>query len=118
MKQIGLFDYSAKMGLRREYPADSLSVVDGCDYDDCFSCAGIDCSIRADDRHCIYAPLGKPYPCSILKNIATVRVQVDRRCEFIDQTLAHQRAGDHQPSPCCDHCELECESRCEKGEKR
>ncbi len=113
--QIGLFDYSAKWGLKRKYPPESLIAIEGCDHDDCFSCGGVGCRIRGEERYCMYAPLGNPYPCETLKRVEGKPEDFTDRCQFINQDLAYHRAGDHQPTPCCVKCTEECENRCKRA---
>ena len=112
--QISLFDLSAKMGTKRHYPKGSLVKVDGCDYDDCFSCSGIGCQIRGENRYCRYATMGNPFPCKTILQIETDRKAFSKECQFINQSLAHHREGDHQPSPCCMECNEKCERRCKE----
>ena len=115
--QISIFDLSAKWGTKREYPKDSLIAIDGCDYDDCFTCSAIGCRVRGEDRICRYATLGNPYPCKTALAIETDPLS-SQECQFINTSLAYHRAGDHQPDPCCKKCNIRCERRCQssKGE--
>ena len=109
--QIGLFDYSAKGRLLESYPPGSLLSTAGCGIDCCFTCSAQDCYVRIEERYCIYAPLGNPFPCKTMK----AKLPDNPRCQFVNQEIAYHRAGDHQPSPCCRECAEECKNRCERS---
>ena len=113
--QIRISDYSAKWGLKKKHLPGDLITTEGCDYDDCFSCAGTGCRIRGEERYCRYTNLGSPYSCETLKRIEKEPDSFGDWCQFIDQGLAYHREGDRQPSPCCRDCAEECENRCEKA---
>ena len=56
----------------RIYPADSLIATAGCEGGhDCFSCSA-ECGIRKEDRWCVEAPCGNPFPCEILPHLEEV----------------------------------------------
>ena len=95
---------------KRVYPPDSLIAEEGCEGGPyhCFSCA-MDCQIRQKDRYCRDAPLGKPFPCEIVKGGFA---DLPEGCQFVDHDLAYHRAGDGAPSPCCKDCQDPCEYIC------
>lgn len=83
---------------KREYPADSLIATAGCE-------------IRQEDRWCVEAPCGNPFPCEI-RDLDEIRELVRDTCEFVNHDLAYHRTGDGEPSPCCKHCKNPCEYIC------
>lgn len=98
----------------RVYSPDSLLTTAGCEGGhDCFTCA-MDCRIRGADRYCREAPMGNPFPCEIAKD--GFRGLGDG-CQFVNHDLAHHRAGDHEPDPCCKDCQDPCEYICSRAMK-
>lgn len=106
---------------RRVYPEDSLIASAGCESEpggfkggyECFSCAR-ECEIRQKDRYCAEAPLGNPFPCEMVKNMAMLRENVGDGCQFVNLDLAYHRQGDGEPVPCCKDCDDSCELRCSR----
>lgn len=102
---------------RKVYPEGSLLSTEGCeDGDSCFSCA-LDCRIRQRYRYCVEAPLGAPFPCSMMDQMGTLRDDKGDRCQFINPDLAHHCAGNGAPSPCCKRCDEICDLRCARSKK-
>lgn len=100
----------------REYPEDSLITVPGCGKQDCFSCHWDGCGLRQVDCYCVEAPMGKPFPCTILQEgTGILRERVGYHCQFVNTDLAPIRAGDGQPVPCCKKCTVDCTYRCERS---
>lgn len=100
----------------REYPEGSLLTVPGCGKQDCFSCHWDGCGLRQVDCYCVEAPMGKPFPCTILQEGTDIlREQVGNHCQFVNTDLAPIRAGDGQPVPCCKKCTVDCTYRCERS---
>ena len=96
---------------KREYPADSLIATAGCEGGHtCDSCS-MECEIRQEDRWCVEAPCGNPFPCEI-RDLDEIRELVRDTCEFVNHDLAYHRTGDGEPSPCCKHCKNPCEYIC------
>lgn len=101
---------------RRIPPEGSLLNMKGCEGGHyCNSCS-MECSIRQEERWCRYAPCGNPFPCDTLHyGLDGIRETVGDACEFINHGLAHHRAGDHEPDPCCKNCQNPCEYICERA---
>ena len=101
---------------KRVYPEDSLIATSGCGKNDCFSCRREGCDIRQEECYCVEAPLGKPYPCNILKDgIETLKQGLGdywNACQFLNLNLAEVRAGDGEPVPCCKECKSPCRYPC------
>lgn len=96
---------------KREYPADSLIATAGCEGGHtCYSCS-MECEIRQEERWCVEAPCGNPFPCEI-RDLNEIRELVRDTCEFVNHDLAYHRTGDGEPSPCCKHCKSPCEYIC------
>lgn len=96
---------------KREYPADSLIATAGCEGGHtCDSCS-MECEIRQEERWCVEAPCGNPFPCEI-RDLDEIRELVRDTCEFVNHDLAYHRTGDGEPSPCCKHCKNPCEYIC------
>ena len=112
--QIAVFDYSAKLGIKRVRETGSLLKTPGCSFDDCFSCAEIGCRVREEERMCRYSPMGKPSACTTIKKIEAGIAEFNNECQFVNQRLAYHRVGDGQPSPCCMRCTDICTNRCER----
>lgn len=104
---------------KTEYPQDSLITTAGCGHKyTCFSCH-VNCSIRQENCYCVEAPLGDPFPCTVLGAYERIAIDVGERCEFVDLELAEHTARSNAPVPCCKHCENPCEYECCKSaEKR
>ncbi len=106
---------------RKVYPEDSLIASAGCESEpggfkggyECFSCAR-ECEIRQKDRYCAEAPLGKPFPCEMVKNVAMLWENVGDGCQFVNLDLAYHRQGDGEPVPCCKDCDDPCELKCSR----
>ena len=100
----------------REYPEGSLLTVPGCGKQDCFSCHWDGCGLRQVDCYCVEAPMGKPFPCTILQEGTDIlREQVGNHCQFVNTDLAFIRPGDGQPVPCCKKCTADCTYRSERS---
>lgn len=101
---------------KTEYEQDSLPTTKGCGHKhDCFLCA-IDCHIREEDRYCVEAPLGNPYPCTVMEELADIRDEFGEGCQFINHELACHREGSKEPVPCCKECQVyDCGYRCRKA---
>lgn len=100
----------------REYPEGSLLTVPGCGKQDCFSCHWDGCGLRQVDCYCVEAPMGKPFPCTILQDGTSIlKEQVGNHCQFVNTDLASIRVGDGQPVPCCKKCIADCTYRCERS---
>lgn len=112
---------SAHSTPRNVYPEGSLIAVAGCESEPggfkgghvCFDCAR-ECNIRQEDRHCVHAPLGDPYPCEMMDTVAQLRKAMGDRCQFVNLELAYHSQGDHEPVPCCRECKELCPFRCEQ----
>lgn len=101
---------------KTEYEQDSLLTTKGCGHKhDCFLCA-MDCHIREEDRYCVEAPLGNPYPCTVMEELADIRDEFGEECQFINHELACHREGSKEPVPCCKECQVyDCGYRCRKA---
>jgi len=101
------------------YEEGSTLSTPGCGHKhDCFTCA-MPCELRQEDRYCVDAPLGNPYPCNRMAEEARKDMAAGmykEACQFLNPELAEHRAGDNEPSPCCRNCEHKavCYSCCEK----
>ena len=104
-------------------PAGSLLTTPGCGEGkyDCFACCR-DCAIRQEERYCVTAPLGNPFPCSHMSEDFKKSIQYSlykNDCQMIHPELAPVRAGDQEPSPCCLNCEQKtCFVRCDVAKKK
>lgn len=104
-------------------PAGSLLTTPGCGEGkyDCFSCCR-DCAIRQEERYCVTAPMGNPFPCSHMSEGFKKSIQYSlykNDCQMIHPELAPVRAGDQEPSPCCLNCEQKsCFLRCDVAKKK
>ncbi len=99
------------------YPEGSLIRPEGCeDGDWCSSCA-LDCRIRQGYRYCVEAPLGAPFPCSMMDQMGALRDDLGDRCQFVNTDLADHCAGNGAPDPCCEGCDEVCDHRCPRAEK-
>lgn len=96
------------------YPEGSLLSTVGCgDEYYCFLCAQ-DCGIRQERRHCRHAPLGNPFECETMEELAEIREELGNRCQFINNSLAdHMASG--EASPCCENCGEDCTYRCRRS---
>lgn len=87
---------------------------------DCFDCCR-DCAIRQEQRYCNTAPLGNPYPCSLMGADIESRIQNSyvSQCQMLHPELAPIREGDKEPNPCCLTCGIKtCYMRCDVARKR
>lgn len=100
------------------YPEGSLLTTVGCGHKhDCFSCSQ-DCAIRQEDRHCVEAPLGNPFPCTTMHVLGNIRSEIGGQCQFINLDISEHTAGSNEPDPCCKRCNnASCGYRCEKSRK-
>lgn len=99
------------------YPPDSLIATEGCGHKyDCYSCS-MECGIRQKKRYCVEAPLGNPFPCTVMDTrTIELGLNVGNMCQFVNHELAMHRAGDGEPVPCCKSCNnAECSYRCERA---
>lgn len=103
--------------------AGSLLTTPGCGEGkyDCFACCR-DCAIRQEERYCVTAPMGNPFPCSHMSEDFKKSIQYSlykNDCQMIHPELAPVRAGDQEPSPCCLNCEQKtCFLRCDVAKKK
>lgn len=103
----------------RVYPEGSLISTPGCGKCDCFSCHRGGCEIRQVDCYCVEAPMGNPFPCTVLNVVENLRKEIGDTCQFVNNDLAYHRAGDGQPVPCCKQCNNPCGYECRRSvEKR
>lgn len=103
----------------RVYPEGSLIATAGCGNQDCFSCHRDGCEIRQKECYCVEAPLGNPFPCTILNVVDCIRQDIGDKCQFVNKDLAFHRSGDGQPVPCCKECNNPCGYECRRSvEKR
>lgn len=99
-------------------PEDSLIDIEGCEGGHgCYSCS-MDCKIRQEDRYCMEAPLGKPYPCTTMNVLECLRQDIGDKCQFINHELAYHRSGDHEPTPCCKECKEPCGYACSRAARK
>ena len=97
------------------YPPESLIASKGCgNKHDCFSCARI-CQIRQEDRYCVEAPMGHPFPCTTMKLLESIENDIGGDCMFLNLELAYHRVGDKEPVPCCKECKNKCSYACNKA---
>lgn len=101
-------------------PESSLITTPGCGDGkfDCSSCHR-ECDIRQEECYCIHAPMGNPYPCTIIeKGLESLEFAADG-CQFLNPDLAEHRAGDREPVPCCEKCggKDDCPSACDRVKK-
>lgn len=107
----------------RTYPPDSLIATSGCgtrgkgELHDCFSCHMDGCRIRQEECCCVEAPMGNPFPCTILAEMEDIREELGDQCQFVNHDLAYRRAGDQEPVPCCKECENLCAHACSRTKK-
>lgn len=97
---------------KRVYPPGSLIAMEGCEGGhDCFSCA-MECGIRGKERYCREAPLGKPFPCEVVR---CGFAELGEQCQFVNHDLAEHTAGSHEADPCCKNCKEPCEYICSRA---
>lgn len=97
------------------YPPDSLIESKGCgNKHACFSCSRI-CQIRQEDRYCVEAPMGYPFPCTTMKVLESIENDIGEGCMFLNLELAPIRSGDKEPVPCCKDCKKKCGYACNKA---
>ena len=99
----------------KEYPEGSLIATPGCGTHDCFDCHQAGCEIRQQFCYCVEAPIGNPFPCEILDEVADLQKAELHGCQFLDHSLAYHRAGDGEAVPCCARCENLCKYACERA---
>ncbi len=101
---------------KKVYPPDSLIATEGCEGGhDCFSCA-MECEIRGEERYCMEAPLGNPFPCEhIALGLKTLQEEIGDKCQFINHDLADHCAGSGEADPCCKNCAEPCEYICDRS---
>ena len=104
-------------------PEGSLIATPGCGEGkyDCFACCR-DCAIRQEERYCVTAPMGNPFPCSHMGEDFRKSMEYSfykKDCQMLHPELAPVRVGDKEPSPCCLNCELQaCFLRCDVAKKK
>lgn len=105
-------------------PEGSLLTTPGCGDGkyDCFSCCR-ECAIRQEPRQCRTAPCGNPFPCNPLNNEQwkkNIQYSLYKdECQLLHPELAPVREGDHEPDPCCLHCQNKtCFNRCDVAKKQ
>lgn len=101
---------------KTEYEPGSRLTTKGCGHKhDCFMCA-MDCRTRDEDRYCVEAPLGNPFPCTVMDELEDIRDEFGEECQFINHELAHRTEGNGEPVPCCKECQVyDCGYRCRKA---
>lgn len=100
---------------KTEYPEGSLLTTPGCGNKyDCFSCAQ-DCNIRQEDRYCVLAPLGNPFPCTTIAVLDNLKEEVGDKCQFVNNDIASNKAGNGEADPCCRDCKELCGYRCQRA---
>lgn len=99
-----MFSFGGLEKPMRIYPPDSLTATHGCGNEDCSSCAEALCQARAEYRWCRHAPCGKPFGCTTMNVVESIRADKIKGCQFADLSLAAKRAGDGRPAPCCMNC--------------
>lgn len=107
---------------KTQYPEGSLLSTPGCgrgiQRHSCFMCSQ-ECVIRQEDRRCVEAPCGNPFPCETMLDLSHLRSKVGDSCQFVQLDLAPKRAGDHEPVPCCKECDqTSCAYRCLRARGR
>lgn len=104
-------------------PEGSLLTTPGCGdgKHDCFSCAR-PCLIRQEERYCRTATMGNPFPCTQMSEEKRLDIEAglfSNECQFLNQENAETRAGDHEPTPCCQNCKNKtCFSRCDIAKEK
>ncbi len=105
-------------------PEGSLLTTPGCGDGkyDCFSCCR-ECAVRQEPKQCRTAPCGNPFPCDPLNNEQwkkNIQYSLYKdECQLLHPELAPVREGDHEPDPCCLHCQNKtCFNRCDVAKKR
>lgn len=106
---------SAYGTVKKVYPEGSPITTPGCEGGhDCFDCSEV-CDIRQVDRYCRVAPLGNPFPCTTMKVLKNLGMDIGDSCQFINHDLAEHRAGDGEATPCCKNCTELCGYACHKA---
>lgn len=99
-------------------PENSITDAEGCKGGHyCFSCS-MDCQIRQEDRYCMEAPLGKPFPCATMNVLDSLRQDIGDKCQFVNHELAYHRSGDNEPDPCCKECKEPCGYACSRAVRK
>lgn len=102
--------YKTEAVVRNE---ESLIRVKGCEGGhDCFSCHVLECEIRQEGCYCVTAPLGNPFPCTVLNVVENLKNEIGTDCKFVNLQLAVHRTGDNEPVPCCLGCKNPCGYEC------
>lgn len=101
----------------RVYPEGSLIATPGCGNQDCFSCHRDGCNLRQEECHCVEASCGNPFPCTTLNVVESIRGDIGKKCQFVNEDLAYHRGGDGQPVPCCKKCNNPCGYECNRSVK-
>lgn len=102
----------------RVYPENSLIKKPGCHNQDCYNCHRDGCELRQEKCYCVEAPMGNPFPCTILNIVKKLREEVGSRCQFVNEDLAKHRARDGQPVPCCKMCNNPCGYECRRSSEQ
>lgn len=102
----------------RVYPEGSRITTPGCGSQDCFSCHRDGCDLRQEFCHCVEAPAGKPFPCTTLNMLESLRADIGSKCQFVNEDLAYHRRGDGQPVPCCKKCNNPCGYECNRSKDK
>jgi len=102
------------------YPPDSYVTTKGCEGGHSCYCCHRECDIRQEECNCVHAPLGNPFPCEILRqfDVHVLELETNGQCQFVDLGRAYHRAGDGEPVPCCERCEIKCEYACQRSTKQ
>ena len=100
---------------KTKYPEGSLFTTEGCGNKyACFSCAQ-DCTIRQKSRYCCDAPLGNPFDCTTMNELASLKNDIGNECQFINLDIAEHTSIGH-PVPCCKNCQInDCGYRCRRA---
>jgi len=112
-----IVELSAYGTSKRVYPPDSYVTTKGCEGGHCCDCCHMECDIRQEECYCVHAPLGNPFPCEILHqfDVHVLALETNGQCQFVDLDRAYHRAGDGEPVPCCERCEIKCEYACQRS---
>lgn len=103
---------------KKVYPPDSYVTTKGCEGGHSCYCCHLECGIRQEMCHCVYAPLGNPFSCTTLNTIENLREEMGEVCQFVNLEKAYHRVGDHEPVPCCKECGTKCGYACQISVKQ
>ena len=80
-------------------------------------CTGchLNCEIRQEACYCVDAPLGNPFPCTVLPVYESIKQDIGESCQFINLELAYHAKGDNSAIPCCKNCEEPCGYQCNRA---